>query len=162
MIFTKQRVESKSQPYSGSKCLLKHGLPQVCLHVCMLSHVWLFEIPMDYAPQAPPSMEFSRQEYLNGLSYPSSEDLAKAGIEPTSLVSPALAGQFFTTDPTWEALPQVFSYSIGQSRWLSSRGIRHGSTYHMIITTITGSQARMINTLQSSERAKWGQYTGII
>ena len=71
---------------------------------------------MDYAHQAPPSMEFSRQEYLNGLSFPSPEDLAKAGIEPTSLVSPAFAGEFFTTDPTWEGLPQVCSYPIDQSK----------------------------------------------
>ena len=27
------------------------------------------------------------------------------GIEPTSLESPALAGRFFTTTATWEALP---------------------------------------------------------
>ena len=82
----------------------------------MLSLVRRFETPMDYAHKAPPSMEFSRQEYLNGLSFPSLEDLAKAGIEPTSLVSPALAGDFFTTDPTWEALPQVCLYPIGQSK----------------------------------------------
>ena len=104
MIFIKQRVESKSQPYSCSKCLLKHGLPQVCLHACMLSHVRLFETLMDYAHQTPPSMEFSRQEYLNGFSFPSPEDLAKAGIEPTSLKSLVLPGGFFTIITTWEAL----------------------------------------------------------
>ena len=82
----------------------------------MLSHVRLFETLMDYAHQTPPSMEFSRQEYLNGFSFPSPEDLAKAGIEPTSLMSPAFAGEFFTTDPTWEALPQVCSYPIDQSK----------------------------------------------
>ena len=30
-------------------------------------------------------------------------------IEPTSLMSPALAGSFFTTIITWEALPFVYS-----------------------------------------------------
>jgi len=31
-------------------------------------------------------------------------DLPNAGIEPTSLESPALAGGFFTISTTWEAL----------------------------------------------------------
>ena len=34
---------------------------------------------------------------------PSSLDLPKQGIEPESLMSPALAGKFFTTSATWEA-----------------------------------------------------------
>ena len=36
---------------------------------------------------------------------PSSLDLPNQGIEPDSLMSPALAGEFFTTSATWEALP---------------------------------------------------------
>ena len=35
-------------------------------------------------PQAPPSMEFSRQEYWNGLPFPSPGDLPNPGIEPRS------------------------------------------------------------------------------
>ena len=34
---------------------------------------------------------------------PSSRDLPDLGIEPTSLMSPALAGKFFTTSTTQEA-----------------------------------------------------------
>ena len=37
------------------------------------------------ALQAPLSMEFSRQEYLSGLPFPSPGDLPKPGIEPGSL-----------------------------------------------------------------------------
>ena len=55
--------------------------------------------------QAPLSMRFSRQEYRSGLPYPSPGDLPDPGIEPVSLMSPALAGVFFTTGTTWEALP---------------------------------------------------------
>ena len=32
------------------------------------------------------------------------EDLSNPGTEPMSLASPALAGEFFTTRGTWEAL----------------------------------------------------------
>ena len=51
------------------------------------------------AHQAPLSMEFSRQEYWSGLSFPTSGDLPNPGIEPMSLASPALAGEFCTTEP---------------------------------------------------------------
>ena len=44
-------------------------------------------------------MGFSRQEYWSGLPFPSPGDLLDPGIEPTSPVSPALAGEFFTTEP---------------------------------------------------------------
>ena len=82
------------------------------------------------ARQAPLSMGFSRQEYWNGLPFPSPGDLShpgikpwspalqadslptelqgkpdlpNPGIEPVSLTSLALAGGFFTTSATWEA-----------------------------------------------------------
>ena len=51
------------------------------------------------ARQAPLSVGFSRQEDWSGLPFPTPEDLPDPGIEPTSLVSPALAGGFFTTMP---------------------------------------------------------------
>ena len=50
----------------------------------LLSHVWLFAIPWTVAYQAPPSMEFSRQEYWDGLPFPSSGDLPDPRIEPRS------------------------------------------------------------------------------
>ena len=48
----------------------------------LLSHVWLFVTPWTVAYQAPPSMEFSRQEYWSGLPCPSPGDLPNPGIEP--------------------------------------------------------------------------------
>ena len=44
-------------------------------------------------------MEFSRQEYCSGLPSPSPGDLPDPGIEPMYLVSPALTGGFFITEP---------------------------------------------------------------
>ena len=46
---------------------------------------------------------FSRQKYGSGLPCPPPGDIPDPGIEPTSLMSPALAGGFFTTSTTWEA-----------------------------------------------------------
>ena len=60
--------------------------------------------PWTVAYQAPLIMEFSRQEYWSGLPFPPPGDLPYLGIKPASLTSPALAGGFFTTSATWEAL----------------------------------------------------------
>jgi len=42
-------------------------------------------------------MEFSRQDYRNGPPFPPLGDVSDPGTKPMSLVSPALAGGFFTT-----------------------------------------------------------------
>ena len=47
-------------------------------------------IPWTVTPQAPLSLGFPRQEYWNGLPFPFSKDLPDPGIEPESVVSPAL------------------------------------------------------------------------
>ena len=44
------------------------------------------------------------QEYWSGLPCPPPGDLPDPGIEPRSAMSPALAGGYFTTSTTWEAL----------------------------------------------------------
>ena len=59
--------------------------------------------PMDL--QASLSMEFSRQEYWSGFPFPPPVNLLNPGIKPTSLVSPALAGRFFTTVPLGKPIP---------------------------------------------------------
>ena len=59
-----------------------------------------FVMPWTLAYQASLSMEFPKQEYWSGLSFPSPEDHPDPGIEPAS---PALAGGFFTTSTACEA-----------------------------------------------------------
>ena len=77
---------------SKSRCLLSH-----------FSRVRYFATPWTVAHQAFLSMGFSSQEYWSGLFLPPG-DLPNPGIKPGSLSSPALAGGFFTTNATWEAL----------------------------------------------------------
>ena len=74
--------------------------------VCMYTHKGTHTCvtPWTVVCQAPLSMEFSRQEYWSGLSFPISGDLPDPGIKPESLASSALAGGFFTTASTWEAI----------------------------------------------------------
>ena len=68
-----------------------------CSFALMLNSGQLLAIPWTVAGQVPLSAGFSRQEYWSGLPVPPPGDLPHPGIEPRSLVSPTLAGGFFTT-----------------------------------------------------------------
>ena len=71
---------------------INNVVSQLCVLICSVLPD-SFE-PMDSSPgQVPLFMEFSRQEYWSGLSFPTPFDLPNPGIEPTT---PALAGGFFT------------------------------------------------------------------
>ena len=58
--------------------------------------VQMFVNPWTIAYQALLSMGFSRQEYLNGLPFPSPGDLPDPGIEPGS---PALQADSLPSEP---------------------------------------------------------------
>ena len=60
--------------------------------------VQLFVTPWIVSHQASLSMESSRQECWSGLPFTTPGDVPNPGSEPMSLVSPALAGKFFTTE----------------------------------------------------------------
>ena len=76
------------------------------LCVQSLSCVWLFVTLWTVACQAPLSMEFPRQGYWSGLSFPSPGYFSDPGIEPVSLASPALAGKLYHW-ATWEGLSSI-------------------------------------------------------
>ena len=72
------------------------------------SPISLFVTLWTVACQAPLSVGFSRQEYRNGLPFPLPGELPNSGIEPVSLMSPALAGRFFTTSESW-GVPRIWA-----------------------------------------------------
>ena len=90
------------ETYNGME---QQKLRSMCVYFQQPSHVW---DPMDCSHQAPLSMEFFRQGNRSELPFPSPGDLPDPGTEPRSLVSPALAGGFFTTVPPGKPL-----YSMG-------------------------------------------------
>ena len=58
-------------------------------------------------------MGFSRQEDWSGLTFPPPGDLPNPAIEPMSPASPALAGEFFTTEPPEKPLStQLFILNL--------------------------------------------------
>ena len=73
------------------------------------SLISLFATPWTAACHVPLSMGFPRQEYWNGLQFPSPGDLPNPGMEPPPLNSPALADEFFTTSTMGEL---VYSYTL--------------------------------------------------
>ena len=86
----------------------------VCVCVCEVASVLsrFFATPRTVAHQAPLFMGFSRQEYWSGLPCPPPGHLPDPGIDPASLMSPALAGRFFTTVATWEAPIKPVTYKL--------------------------------------------------
>ena len=69
-----------------------------CVCLCMLSSVQLFAT-LWTSPPGSSLQGFPRQEYWSGLPFPPPGDLPDPGMEPASLVSPALAGRFFIQTP---------------------------------------------------------------
>ena len=126
-------------------CQMSVSLPPFTqVSVCACSDVSDYWRSHGCSHQAPLSMEFSMQEYWSGLPFPTVGDLPNPRITPKSLVSPALAGRFFTTIANWEALSSrpgiksmlvvvkaqsfnhwtarevpIYSYSIGEFIWFS-------------------------------------------
>ena len=85
---------------------LERPLGKVTIGARMLSRfsrVWPFAILWTVVCQAPLSMGFSRQEYWSGWPFPPPGDFPHPGIKPVSLMSPPLAGGFFTTSTILEA-----------------------------------------------------------
>ena len=77
-----------------------------CVCACVLrhlSHVQLIVTLWTVACQAPLSMGFSKQEYWSGLLSPPPGHLPNPRIKAVSLMSPTLAGKFFTTNAASEA-----------------------------------------------------------
>ena len=88
-------------------------------------HVQLFVTPWTVGGQASLSMGFSRQEWWIGLPFPPPKDLPDAGIEPEPLMSPALAGGFFTTSASQEVLfTRLMCQLLSVSNSLRPRGLQ--------------------------------------
>ena len=102
---TKQVVKMLFLLYHNSyfkNCERIKSMKMRCLH--SLSCVQLFVAPWTLPRQVPLPIGFSRQKYWSGLPFPPPGDPLNLGIEPASLMSPALASKFFTTSAASEAL----------------------------------------------------------
>ena len=108
--------------WEGPSCLFSAS--SWLLVAQLLSYIWLLEAAWTVAGQSSLPIEFSQQEYWSELPFAPPGDLPHSGIEPPSLVSPALAGGFLTTKVTWEA-----SYLLRHNVYLPT----HVSSSHPVL-----------------------------
>ena len=92
---TQAHLRSKISMYMCVVCVL---VAQSCPTLCD---------PMTAAHQAPPSMDFSRQEYWSGLPFPSPGHLPDPGIKPDFS---ALAGNSLPPEPRGKPYCQYTSH----------------------------------------------------
>ena len=102
-------TESLPSPF-WTPCSTVTSLPQelkcMCVHAKSLQSCPTFCDPMDCNPPGSSAHGILQARILEWIAmpFPSPGDLPDPGVEPTSLMSPALAGRFFTTNTTWKAL----------------------------------------------------------
>ena len=89
-----------------------------------------FATPWNVVHQASLFMEFSRQEYWSGLPFASPGDLPNPRIEPAS---PALAGGYFTTEPSEKPFQAVLG--AGNRGRTSLTGQLHSSSRQEIVSS---------------------------
>ena len=89
--------------------------PQSCLALCQ---------PMDCSPPGSSVYGISQARILECIAFPFPGDLPYPGIKPASLVSPALAGEFFTNFDTWEVPWQDMKQKM-EAPWFPFQSLFH-------------------------------------
>ena len=105
----------------GTEFLAYCSLDIVLSH---FSHVQLFVTPWTIAHQAPLSMGFSRQEYWSRLPFPPPGCLPNPGIEPASLMFPALqTGSLLLAPPGKPDIDWAFNKLL-PNEWMNEQSIQ--------------------------------------
>ena len=94
--------------HSSRQCLRAKSL-QPCLALCY---------PMDCNASGSSVSGFSGQEYWSGLPCLPPGNLPDQGVEPESLIPPAMAGGFFPTSAGWDT-PTIHSVQFSSVQLLS-------------------------------------------
>ena len=113
-----------------------------------LSHVQCFAAPWTVTLQTPLSMEFSRQEYWNGLQFPPPGVFPNPGVKPASPVSPASAGGFFTTE-THLGSTTLYSAIIGN--YADPKGSLQRQI-SILLDSIRNKRSQFMNTEMGGEK----------
>ena len=116
---TQRSTHFVPSPTSPSKEILLR-CPCLCSYLCLLSCSVMFDSLWPWWSLQGSSVHgiFFRQEYWSGLPCPPPGTLPEPEIEPTSPVSPALAGRFFTSLATGILCLTYFQYRHFHSLFL--------------------------------------------
>ena len=103
--------------------------------VKLLIRVQLFATAWTVVYQASPSMGFSRQEYWNGLPFPSPGYLPDPGIEPGS---PTLEADALTSEPPGKPLSTKSSmlYHVVIDSTCSFKNVQSRSKYGLMLSIL--------------------------
>ena len=102
----------------------------MCAVLSHVSRVQLFVTPRTIVCQAPLSMGILQARILEWLPSPLPGDVPDPEIKPSFLLSPALAGRFFTTSATWEVLIYTYVHAYIQTSFLTYNVLRVGKLSH--------------------------------
>ena len=80
-------------------CVCVRACTRARVHAHAFNHIWFFVTPWAIDPRLLCPWDFPGKNIKHWLPFPTPGDLPNPGIEPTSLVSPALAGRLPTTMP---------------------------------------------------------------
>ena len=86
------------------------------MHVKLLQLCPTLCDPMDCSPPGSPVLGILQSRIPGGLPCPPPGYLPDPGVEPASLVSPALAGRFVSTSASWEATALSFFRAVHHAR----------------------------------------------
>ena len=117
----------------------------VCMNAKLLQLCMTVVTLWTIACQASLSMGFSRQEYWSGLPCPPPGDLHDPEIKPTSVMSPALVGEFFTTSATTHTHKDSAGQNEPHLKYTKYSGA--GASHFLSITRVQAMriQRRLIN-----------------
>ena len=96
--------------YSWLENAMDRGAWWATVHGTAKSWTWLSDFTFTFMDHSPPGSSVHgilQARVLEWLLCPPPGDLPDPGIEPPSLMSPVLAGGFFTTRATWEVPKNV-------------------------------------------------------
>ena len=109
--------------YAHTYILHAHTYTEVCVHMCVYTYIYIYIYAklLQACPTFHNSMDCSlpgssvhgifQARILEQIAMPSPPgDLPHPGIEHTFLMSPALAGRFFTTSDSWQA-PYIYTHT---------------------------------------------------
>ena len=95
----------------------------VCIHTKSLQSCPALCDPVDDSPPGSSVHGILQARILEWTAVSFSGDLPNPGIEPASLMSPTLAGSFFTTGATWGAHVHVYMHINTQKTKLNRIGL---------------------------------------
>ena len=119
----------------------------VCTQLCLT----LYD-PMDYSLPGSSVHGMSQARILEWVAMPFARGSSNPGIKLASLVSPVLAGRFFITSATWEALIGcVYKYKEIYFKELVHKIIETGKSKFFMVSQQTGELRRTSAAVQAQK-----------